>query len=181
MLDNEGDRIIYPGNCGTPTVSLLTVNLHQNSPISPEHARYMTIDIKNFYLNTPMESYKYMRLKLASLPDDVIKNYKLEIKVTSDGYVYLEVQNGTYPLPQAGSLVPQLLEKRLNDEGYTQSKLTPGFWTHKWRPISFTLCVDNLGIKYVGKQHYEHLMGVLSTHYTISHTCGSSLRTSRTT
>ena len=28
----------------------------------------MTIDIKDFYLNTPMERYKYMRLKLETSP-----------------------------------------------------------------------------------------------------------------
>ena len=44
------DCIMYPGSCGTPTVDLLTVKLHQNSTISTKNARYMTIDIKNFYL-----------------------------------------------------------------------------------------------------------------------------------
>ena len=29
-----GDRINYPGNCGTPTVNLLTIKLHLNSTIS---------------------------------------------------------------------------------------------------------------------------------------------------
>ena len=97
-----GDRIVYPGDCGTPTVALLTVKLHQNSTISTKDARYMTIDIKNFYLNTPMERFEYMQLKLADLPDDVIKHYNLEDKVTPDGWVYLEVRKGMYGLPQVG-------------------------------------------------------------------------------
>ena len=80
-----GYRIIYPGDCGTPTVAMLTVKLHQNSTISAEHTRYMTIDIKNFHLNTPMERYEYMRIKLADLPDNLIKHYNLESKVTSNG------------------------------------------------------------------------------------------------
>ena len=50
-----GDRIVYPGDCGTPTVDLLTVKLLQNSTISTKDARCMKIDIKNFYLNTPMD------------------------------------------------------------------------------------------------------------------------------
>ena len=103
----------------------------------------MTIYIKNFYLNTPTERYEYMRLKLSYLPDNVIKHYNLTQKATSGGYAYLEVQKGMYGLPQAGILAHQLLETRLNDEGYTQSKLTPGLWTHKWRSILFTLFVDN--------------------------------------
>ena len=33
----------------------------------------MTLDIKDFYLNTPMERYEYMRLRLADIPKDVIE------------------------------------------------------------------------------------------------------------
>ena len=83
------------------------------------------IDIKDFYLNTPMKQYEYMRLKLSDLPDDVIKQYNLKIKFTSDGYVSLKVKKVMYGLPQAGILEHQLLERWLNEEGYTQSKLTP--------------------------------------------------------
>ena len=68
---------MYPGNCGTTTVNLLTVKLYQNSTISTKHARYMTIDIKNFYLKTPMGRFEYMQLKLSDLPDDIVKHYNL--------------------------------------------------------------------------------------------------------
>ena len=37
----------------------------------------MTIDIKDFYLNTLMAQYEYMRLKLCSIPEKVIKHYDL--------------------------------------------------------------------------------------------------------
>lgn len=73
-----------------------------------------------------------------------------------------------YGLPAAGILAQQLLEERLNKEGYSQSKLTPGFWTHKWRPVRFTLCVDDFDVTYVGKEHAEHLMSVLRSSYKIS-------------
>ena len=59
-----GNLISYPGDCGTPTVDLLTVKLLLNSIISTVGAKFMTIDIKDFYLNTPMARYEYMRLKL---------------------------------------------------------------------------------------------------------------------
>ena len=94
-----------------------------------------------------MDRFEYMRLKLADLPDNVIKQYNLADKVTPDGWVYLEVRKGMYGLPQAGMLAHKLLEKRLNKKGYVKSKLTPGFWTHKWRPISFNLCFDDFGVK----------------------------------
>ena len=74
-----------------------------------------------------------------------------------------------YGLPQAGLLAQQLLEERLNNKGYSQSTLVPGLWTHEWRTITFTLCVDDFGVKYTGAQHADHLMAILQEHYTISH------------
>jgi hypothetical protein len=50
-----GNFINYPGNCGTPTADLLTVKILLNSIISMPNAKFMTIDIKDFYLNTPMD------------------------------------------------------------------------------------------------------------------------------
>ena len=43
-----------------------------------------------------------------------------------------------------------------------------GLWTHSWRPVTFTLCVNDFGVNYVDEQHVDHLMTVLSSHYTIS-------------
>ena len=50
-----GDQINYPDDCGTPTADLLTVKLLFNSIISTPDALFMTIDIKDFYLMTPMD------------------------------------------------------------------------------------------------------------------------------
>ena len=77
-----GDKVNYPGNCGTPTVDLLTVKLLLNSVVSTLNAKFMTIDIKDFYLNTPMSRYEYMRLTLSDLPADFVTQYDLAAKVT---------------------------------------------------------------------------------------------------
>ena len=84
------------------TANLLTVKLQINSIISTAGAKFMTMDIKDFYLNTPMVRYKYMRIKLADMPDDVIAHYKLQDVATPDGYVYCEIRKGMYGLLQAG-------------------------------------------------------------------------------
>ncbi len=73
-----------------------------------------------------------------------------------------------YGLPQAVILGQELLKKRLNKHGYRQSPITPGLWRHNFCLISFTLCVDNFGIKYVGCEHVEHLSGILKEHYKCS-------------
>jgi len=67
-----------------------------------------------------------------------------------------------YGLHQAGIIAQDLLTKRLHQAGYHQSKVTPGYWHHKWRPISFTLVVDNFGVKYINKTDVDHLISVLS-------------------
>jgi hypothetical protein len=72
-----------------------------------------------------------------------------------------------YGLPQAGLLANLLLEKRLNKQGYFQSKLVPGLWHHNKRRIQFTLVVDDFGVKYKRKEDAEHLMSVLQEHYTV--------------
>ena len=161
-----GDRVHYPFDAGTPTADLLTVKLLINSIISG--ARFFTMDIKNFYLCTPMERYEYMRLKLSDMPDDVIAHYKLRDIATPDGYVYCEIRQGMYGLPQAGIIAQELLAKRLKEHGYSQSETTPGLWTHEWRPISFSLVVDDFGVKYVGEEHAQHLLQVVQKYYKCS-------------
>ena len=139
-----GDRINYPEDCGTPTADLTLVKLIMNSVISTEGAQFMTGDIKNFYLNTPLKRYEYLRLRLSELPDEIIEEYKLNEKAAPEGMVFLEVRKGMYGLPQAGLLAQELLAERLAKKGYQKSKTTPGLWKHKWRPVQFTLVVDDL-------------------------------------
>jgi hypothetical protein len=45
---------------------------------------------------------------------------------------------------------------------------THGLWTHDTRPISFSLVVDDFGVKYVGREHTEHLMECIKMNYNIS-------------
>jgi hypothetical protein len=80
-----------------------------NSIISTPNAKCLMIDIKDFYLNTPMKRPEYMHLKLTDIPDEVIEHYNLRELATTDGYVYCEVTKGMYGLPQAGIIAQELL------------------------------------------------------------------------
>ena len=120
-----GNLINYPDDCGTPTADLLTIKLLVlNSVISTDNAKFMTIDIKDFYLMMPMKRYEYFRMKLDLFPQDIIDEYNLHDKVDADGNVFCEVRRGMYGLPQAGIIAQQLLKERLIVAGYKQSKLT---------------------------------------------------------
>jgi hypothetical protein len=86
-----------------------------NSTISTPGARFLVIDIKNFYLNTPLERSEYMVIMMASLPQEVIDEYGVN-DLAVDGKVYIKIQKGMYGLPQADILANELLQQRLAQE-----------------------------------------------------------------
>jgi hypothetical protein len=90
--DKHHTRITMGGNfinnlstCGTPTADLLTVKPLLNSIISTPSVKFMSIDIKDFYLKTLMTRYKYFCKKVKLFPEDVIEEYNLCNKVDLNG------------------------------------------------------------------------------------------------
>ena len=73
-----------------------------------------------------------------------------------------------YGLPQAGCLVNKLLAQHLDKEDYYQCQYTPGLWKHKWHLITFSLVVDNFGIKTIGLLHAKHLKTALEKYYEVT-------------
>ena len=49
-----GDKRTFDGPVSTPTSDLMTSKLHWNSIISNPDAKYLVVDVKNFYLNNPI-------------------------------------------------------------------------------------------------------------------------------
>jgi hypothetical protein len=93
QLTAGGDRIHYPDNVGTPTANMTLVKVLLNSIISTENAQCVILEVKDFYLNTPMKRFEYMRLKLNNIPEEIIIKYKLHEIATKDGYVYCKKRN----------------------------------------------------------------------------------------
>jgi hypothetical protein len=162
-----GDQIEYPGDKSTRAAGLTTAKILINSFISTLRAKFIVIDIKNFYLNTPLGRFKYMVINLPSLPQEMIDKYNL-IELAQDGKVYIEIQKGMYGLPQAGILANELLQRNLAKDGYRPTQHTHVLWKHDTCPISFLLVVDDFGVKYVGREHAEHLMECIKKNYNIS-------------
>jgi hypothetical protein len=162
-----GDQIEYPGDKSTRTAGLTTAKILINSVISTPGAKFLVIDINNFYLNTPLGRFEYMVINLALLPQETIEKYDL-LKLSQDGKVYIEIQKGMYGLPQVGILTNELLQRNLAKDGYRPTTHTDGLWTHDTRPISFSFVVDDFGVKYVGREHSEHLMTCIRKIYNIS-------------
>jgi hypothetical protein len=123
-----GTLVNYPGDVGTITADLLTVKLLLNSVISTPGARFMSLDISNFYLMAPMERPEYVRMNLSDFPDEIINEYNLRALADKNGTVVAKCKRCVYGLPQAGILANKYLEKRLNDYGYyTKATLRTGY------------------------------------------------------
>jgi hypothetical protein len=180
-LTAGGNLIDYPGELTTRTADLTTTKLLWNSVISTQDAKYLCLDIKNFYLGTPLDRFEYMKMPIDIFPQAIIDQYNLRQHV-KNGFIYIEIRKAIYGLPQAGILANKLLRQRLRPHGYYEVPHTPGLWKHVSKPTQFTLTVDDFGVKYVGKQNAQHLIDALRTHYEVEEDwtgslyCGISLK-----
>ena len=80
----------------------------------------------------------------------------------------MEILKGMPGLKQAGKLANKWLKRHLRKYGYAPCALTPALWTHVTFPITFTLVVDDSGVKYTGKHTALHLLNSLKDLYTVS-------------
>ena len=71
-------------------------------------------------------------------------------------------------LPQVGILANKCLQRKLALFGYFECVNTPGLWYHKSRPITFTLVVDDFGVKYVSQDDIDHLIVSIKAMYTLT-------------
>ena len=60
-----GNLINYPRELTTRTADMMKSKLLWKSLLSTRDARYMIVEIKGFYLNTPLDRYEYMKMPIA--------------------------------------------------------------------------------------------------------------------
>jgi hypothetical protein len=163
-----GNCICYPGDVGTNTASLELLKLLLNSVISWKGAHFSSINLKNFYLDTPMPDPEYDCIKISDIPNEFIDEYKLTGQ-DRDGWIYFKICQGFYGLPQTGILANDLLCSHLEAKGLYEAASTPGLWRHKWQPIQFCLTVDNFGVEYVGLKHFSYLLSFLKKFHGVQY------------
>ncbi|KAL7480354.1 hypothetical protein ACHAW6_006049 [Cyclotella cf. meneghiniana] len=138
----DGNLIDYPWEVATPTADLTTAKLLFNSVISTPGEVFIMMDCKNFYLMTPMKRPKFMLLQMSLIPNEIIEKYNMKENVDDCGWVYITIDQGI--------------------------QYTPGFWRHKWHPITFSLVVDDFRVKTIGLSHAKHLKNILEKYYEIT-------------
>ena len=125
-----GDKLSYYKDASSPAASLLETKLLINSVISDSHdgAKFMSADLKDFFLSSPMSRPEYMRIQWKHIPDDIRQRYNLFQLLTDDGYIYVKIKKGMYGLKQAAILAYQQLEAFLKPAGYHPIPHTVGLW-----------------------------------------------------
>ena len=62
----------------------------------------MTLDIRNFYLGTPMEEPVYIFINIDTIPKSIVDKYKLR-DIVENGKVVMEVSSTIYGLKEAAN------------------------------------------------------------------------------
>ena len=120
------------------------------------------------YLNTPLDCFEYMRMKLTEFLQEIIDEYKPNDLVNSHRWIYMEIRKALPGLCQSGALAAKKLAADLKPFGYYKVPKTNGLWKHKSRPILFTLVVDDFGVSYVDKADSLHLEAALKKDYPMT-------------
>jgi hypothetical protein len=166
QLTVGGNRLDYSGDVSTSTADITTFKILINSTLSTEDAVMMMMDIKNYYLGTPLPRFEYMKMLLSRFPEEIIQKYNLNA-LAVDGWVYIEIRKGMYGLRQAGLLANQLLQNVWHHLVTTQPG-TPRDYGYTRLDLSLSRRRRRFAVKYVGKQHVEHLRNALLRAYELT-------------
>ena len=127
-----GDKLSYADDPGSPTASIVETKILINSVIShAKHgARFMSLDLKDYFLATPMAHPEYMKVPIRKFPQDIKDKYNLNSIVSTNGFVYIKIKKGMYGLKQAAMLAYKNLIKNLKLDGYSPIEHTDSYWKH---------------------------------------------------
>ena len=89
-----GNQLSYQANVGSPAANMLETKVLVNSTISDAKrgARFMSTDLKDFFLATPMEGEEYMNDNYKHFPEDIRQQYGLENKVSKSGHIFIKIK-----------------------------------------------------------------------------------------
>ena len=71
-----------------------------------------------------------MKVPYKHFPPDIRRRYKLDEKVTTNGFIFIKIKKEMYGLKQAAILAYDNLKKQLAKNGYTPIVGTVGMWKH---------------------------------------------------
>eukprot|EP00536_Pseudo-nitzschia_multiseries_P011790 jgi/Psemu1/30041/gm1.30041_g len=142
-----------------------TIKTHWNSVIYTPGAKYCTGDISNMYLCSTLDEPEFVKFRWDMIPPRIRVAYDLA-ELKQGDYVYARIKKAWYGLKQSGKIAHDDLVDHLQQYGYHKAPHTEGLFLHDERDISFTLVVDDFGIKYTQQEGVDHLVEAVGAKYT---------------
>ena len=110
-----------------------------------------------------------MRMPLRIMPPEITEQYNLK-ELEADGWVYIKLSRASIRsacLHTRLEILQMIYCKRdyIKEHGDHQCQYTLGLYKHVWRPVTFTLAVDDFCVKFIGDQHANHLKNTLEKYY----------------
>ena len=163
-----GDRMQYDGPTTARTASMKTVKCLLNATVSEDDKIFVSADIKDFFLGTPLLTPEYMWLKRDQMTATSQAKYGFD-KFAKGDRALVRIDRAIYGLPQAALLAQLRLDKHLASRGFLPDAHTACLYRHETRDITFTLVVDDFGIKAKSNMvDIEYLLSCLREKYTIT-------------
>jgi hypothetical protein len=75
--DRKITYVNYSGDVTTSTADITTFKILINSTLSTEDAAVMMMDIKNYYIGTPLPRFEYMKTLLSRFLEEIVQKYNL--------------------------------------------------------------------------------------------------------
>lgn len=132
-----GNRTVHLGDKSTKTAD--TFKLLANSVISTDKAQFMSIDIKNFHLNTPLLTHEHVEMPIKNLPADIVESCNLE-EIFCGNFIHVKICKK--------HVSNDRLVQHLARFGCRPAKHTSGLFIHDTNSVTFALVVDNFGVKH---------------------------------
>jgi len=161
----------YDGPTSSPVADITFIKTHWNSVISDRrnfktNTRYATLDLRDFYLMSRLAQPEWIRVPTKNIPRAILEEHNLVQYIVND-HILCRVDGTMYGHPVAGRFANADLVKHLAAHGYAQDANVPCMFAHCTESISFSLVVDDFGIKYTKDSDLARLVSVLREKYEL--------------
>ena len=121
-----GDRLTFDNKTATPVANPLEAKLISNSTISTKNAKFLTADIKDFFLSSTMEKPEFMKIRKDEIPKDILSKYNMHKIVSKHSQNWKNCKKCCFGIPY--NLVHKKLKKSLKVCKYLLKKILPNYF-----------------------------------------------------
>ena len=106
-------------------------------------------------------------MSISIIPDEIISKYNL-LSLAHNCFVNIRINKDIYDLAQSKKIAHDELVRHFAPFSHHPTTHPLDLWTHATRPLSFTLTVDDFGIKYTDINDANHLLASLRRKYDVT-------------